>query len=155
MKKKSSMKKAREVVEESQPSMPMSKDKSCVCASCPTSCGSWSLLLLRIVVGIAFIFHGWPKIMAMPGLLGLPGWIGSAIGVIEVLAGIAMIVGIFTKWAGYLLAIIMAVALVFIHIKMGWGSSELPLLLLVSSLTVAWCGPGVWSLHSTCKCCEQ
>lgn len=87
-------------------------------------------------------------------LLGLPGWIGSLVGIVEVLAGLALIIGIWVKWAGYLLALIMVVAIVFAK-KFGWPSIQLDLVLLTAALTIAWCGPGRWSMHEKCGCCKH
>lgn len=135
---------------------PKESCSSCACGSCKSCCcAGWGLMVLRFVVGLVFIFAGWPKILGMPALLGLPGFVGSIVGVIEVLAGIALIVGIMTKWAGYLLAAIMAVAIIGVHLKLGWASVQFPLVLFAAALALAWNGPGVWSLHEKCGCCKD
>lgn len=129
--------------------------KMCICASCPGHCKGWGLMLLRLVVGAIFILAGWPKILGMPVFFGLHGLIGSAVGVVEVLAGIALVVGIWTRWAGYALATVMAVAIIGVHLQQGWGGIRFPLTLFASAFVLAWNGPGKWSLHEKCGCCKE
>jgi putative oxidoreductase len=73
---------------------------------------------------------------------------------IEVLAGIALIVSIWTRWASYLLTVILLVAIVWAK-KFAWPAIELDLVLVGSLLALAWNGPGKWSLHSSCGCCKD
>jgi putative oxidoreductase len=69
----------------------------------------WSLLILRLVVGVIFILHGQMKF----GLWDSAGGTMSAgmltlfkiLSVIEPLFGLAIILGIFANWAALVLAI--------------------------------------------------
>jgi putative oxidoreductase len=74
------------------------------------------LLLLRLALGIIFIWHGYPKLThpnAMQGLFvqhGLPGYFVTVAGVLEVFGGALIILGFLTRIAALLLAMEMAVS---------------------------------------------
>ena len=61
------------------------------------------LLLLRLVLGIIFIWHGYPKLThpnAMHGMFvqhGLPGYFVTVAGVLEVFGGGLIILGFLTR----------------------------------------------------------
>jgi putative oxidoreductase len=116
-----------------------------------------ALLLLRFVLGVIFIDHGYPKLFGhtretMEALvrMGLPGYLAYVSGLIEFFGGCMLIVGLFTRAAGLLLTIELAVGI--------WKAShvvtdltavrtyESPLLLVVSSFVLATLGAGVVSL---------
>jgi putative oxidoreductase len=116
-----------------------------------------ALLLLRLVLGVIFIDHGYPKLFghtreAMEAFvrMGLPGYLAYVSGLIEFFGGCMLIVGLFTRAAGLLLTIELAVGI--------WKAShvatdltavrsyESPLLLVVSSLVLATLGASVVSL---------
>ncbi len=62
----------------------------------------WSLLLLRVVIAVIFIYHGsmkWPLNTESPLFMILA--------IAEPLGGLAMLLGILTRWAGLGLGIIM------------------------------------------------
>src|ERR1700676_5639800 len=75
------------------------------------------LLLLRLTLGIIFIWHGYPKLThpnAMHGFFvqhGLPGYFVTVAGVLEVFGGGLLILGFLTRIGALLLAIEMAVAI--------------------------------------------
>lgn len=112
------------------------------------------LLLIRFAVGLVFLMHGWSKIHNVPGVegmmagFGLPAGTGAFIAWLEVIGGIAMILGVFTRFFGAVFAIEMLVA-VFLTggIAKGYKPHELELFLLLISLGVAFAGSGRWSLY--------
>src|SRR5262249_57371293 len=75
----------------------------------PTSIG---LLFLRVVVGAAFIFHGWPKIQAPFGWMGpdapVPGVLQFLAALAEFAGGIALGVGLLSRLAALGIASTMA-----------------------------------------------
>lgn len=75
-----------------------------------------SLLALRIIVGVIFVYHGWPKLFTSPELLGLNGFVGFLVGAVEVLFGILLILGTGFPWATYPLMVVILVALAFVQI---------------------------------------
>lgn len=120
----------------------------------------WGLFILRVVFGIIFIAHGWAKIGNMDGTigffssLGLPVFTAYLVAWVEFLGGIAVLLGIFSRIAAYLLAITMVVAIFLVKIKAGFlGGYELDLILLASALVIAWSGAGPYSVSGkVCGC---
>ena len=114
---------------------------------------SLGLLALRLVVGAAFIVHGWPKIQ------NPLHWMGDKVNPIlqlcsalaEFGGGIALILGFLTPIAAAALAINMAFALLLVHFPqhhpfVGKGESfELPLVYFGVMVALFATGPGVYS----------
>jgi uncharacterized membrane protein YphA (DoxX/SURF4 family) len=110
------------------------------------------LLILRLAVGVIFIAHGWAKFSGMEDTiaffaqLGMPALFAYVVAAIELVAGIALVVGIYTDLAALLIAGIMTVALVYVKMvtfKLGLlGGYELDLILLAAALTIMFVGPG-------------
>jgi putative oxidoreductase len=120
------------------------------------------LLLLRFIIGLAFIFHGLPKIQNPAGwqtaMMGphafAPPFFQVCAAIAEFFGGIALILGFLTPLAALLLVIDMAVAILFVHIPMGGkfvggqGSFEQPLSYLVAMIMFLFTGPGTISLDA-------
>jgi putative oxidoreductase len=83
--------------------------------------------LLRIVAGFLFTFHGIQKIFGLltesQPPLGSQLWIG---GVIELVAGILVMVGFQTRWAAFIASGTMAVAYFQFHWKFQFGPEFFP-----------------------------
>jgi len=79
------------------------------------------LLMVRLVMGTAFILHGWGKVQTpfswMPGG-NTPGYLQAAAAFSEFGGGIALILGVLTPVAAVLLAITMAEAVRY-HCRRG------------------------------------
>lgn len=139
--------------------------KSCMCGSCKSCCcAGWGLMLLRLAIGVFFIIHGMQKFLALSVIegffssFGFWPWLAIPVAAIEVLGGLALVVGIWTKWASYLLALVITVAFVKVYLlagKAGLVVTELHVLYFTSLLVLAWNGPGVFSLHNKCGCCKD
>jgi putative oxidoreductase len=63
-------------------------------------------LPIRVLAGIAFIIHGLPKLSNIAGtehffanMVGLPAALALPVGLLEVIGGIALVVGILTRIA--------------------------------------------------------
>lgn len=119
----------------------------------------WGMLPLRIVVGLVFLMHGGQKLFIfglagtadIMGKLGLPLPIVCAAIVIavELLGGLAILLGVFARVAGALLAFEMVVAIIVARVHGGFFAPygyEFELTLLGASLTFALNGPGRMSL---------
>jgi putative oxidoreductase len=114
------------------------------------------LLLLRIVLGLIFFSHGYPKLAhsgaGMQGFFvqhGLPGYFVYISGVLEVFGGMLLVLGLFTRAAALLLAIEMGVAIWKVHSSGGYlaiHNYEFPLALLAASFALATVGAGLVSL---------
>jgi putative oxidoreductase len=114
----------------------------------------WSLLPLRIVVGVVFLVHGGQKLFVL-GLDGFAGFLGKlgiepplfwsvVVIAVELLGGIAVLAGFLTRWAALFLAVDMLVAIFTVHLPRGFfgdkGGYEFPLTLLGACLTILLAG---------------
>ncbi|HXX45627.1 MAG TPA: DoxX family protein [Candidatus Acidoferrales bacterium] len=115
-----------------------------------------ALLLLRLALGVIFVYHGYPKLFghtreAVQGFvrLGFPGYFAYISGLIEFFGGCMLIAGLFTRVAGLLLTIEMAIGIWKVgHLAadpMAVRSYETPLVLAVSAFVLATLGAGVVS----------
>jgi putative oxidoreductase len=128
----------------------------------------WGMLPLRVVVGLVFLMHGGQKLFVfglagtadIMGKLGLPLPVVSATVVIavELLGGLAILLGVFARGAGALLAVEMVVAILVARFHGGFFAPygyEFELTLLGACLTFAFAGPGrvsfeeIWHRSST------
>lgn len=83
--------------------------------------------LLRAVTGAMFCFHGVQKVFGVLSefrpAMGSQIWVG---GLIELLGGIAVMLGVRTRWAAFLCSGTMAVAYFQFHWKLQLGPSFFP-----------------------------
>lgn len=127
-------------------------------ASGHSTFASFSLLLLRLVTGLAFMFHGWPKIQNPFGWAGpdaaIPGFLLGLAALSEFGGGLAWILGLLTPLASLGIGITMAVAVSFHAFARGdpfvsltGGSSyELAAAYLCVALLLLAAGPGRFSI---------
>ena len=121
---------------------------------------NWGMLPLRIAVGLVFLMHGGQKLFIfgldgtadIMGKLGLPlPLICAAIVVaVELLGGLAVLLGVFARLAGALLAFEMVIAIIVARLHGGFFAPygyEFELTLLAACLTFALSGPGRVSLE--------
>lgn len=116
--------------------------------------GDVALLLIRVVAGLAFMFHGWGKIQSPFDWMGpdgfAPGVLQALAAVSEFGGGLAWILGLLTPLASLGIAGTMVVA-VYMHavmrgdpfVAVGGGSSfELALVYLVVAVLLIALSPG-------------
>ncbi|MER7500005.1 DoxX family protein [Nonomuraea pusilla] len=121
-----------------------------------------ALLLARVAVGAVFLVHGYQKFATM-GIAGttqffqsagvpLPGVAAPVVAVLEVVGGLALILGAALPVAGALLALDMLGAVVFVHGQNGFaageGGYEFVLTLAAASLAVGFTGGGALALDT-------
>jgi putative oxidoreductase len=120
---------------------------------------SLGIAVLRIVVGIVFLAHGYQKVFkfgfhGVAGMLGhmgipLPAVAAVVLMIVEFVGGILLVTGLATRLPAALLAIDMVVAISAVHAKNGFfnpGGVEFPLTLLAACICLALSGGGAASL---------
>lgn len=113
------------------------------------------LSLLRIVAGLMFIQHGTQKIFGFPAAARGPFELVSQMGiggVLELVGGILIVLGLFTRPVAFLLSGMMAVAYFQFHAVSSLyplvNGGELAALYCLVFLYLSFAGPGVWALDS-------
>jgi putative oxidoreductase len=124
--------------------------------------GDWGLVPLRLVVGLVFMVHGAQKLFVF-GLGGAAGFMAKVgiplpflaavvVTAVELLGGLALILGLGTRLAAALLAFDMLVAILVVKLSAGFvGGYEFELTLLGASLSLALLGAGPVSLRTICS----
>jgi putative oxidoreductase len=115
-------------------------------------------VLLRVIVGIVAVLHGWPKLKSLSPFiervakLGLPfpAAFATAAALSEFLGGILLLVGLFTRYAALCFGCTMAMAVFKVHWINGFYSQnkgyEYPLVLLVGCVSLLLTGAGPVSI---------
>lgn len=126
---------------------------------------NYGVTTLRISLGLVLIAHSlWLKlvIFTLPGTaaffesIGLPGVAAYAVFLVEAITGIALVLGIESRWAALIAIPVMAGA-TWAHAANGWlftnagGGWEYPLLLMVATAAQALLGDGALALRRSSK----
>jgi putative oxidoreductase len=116
-----------------------------------------ALLILRLVLGIIMIGHGYPKVFGglhhhvqMVSSLGLPGWLAYVSAAAEFLGGILVILGLLTRCAALAITIDLVVAIVKVHWHnglLGNGGYQFPLALAAIAFALIFLGAGPIALE--------
>jgi putative oxidoreductase len=116
-----------------------------------------ALLILRLVLGIIMIGHGYSKVFGglhhhvqMVSSLGLPGWLAYFSAAAEFFGGILVILGLLTRFAALAIAIDMVVAIVKVHWHnglLGNGGYQFPLALAAIAFALIFLGAGPMALE--------
>ena len=125
----------------------------------------WGVFLLRLVLGVAMIYNGWDKVYPEGGFhaghstitaldhfckfvvtLGLPYWLGYVSAFVEVVGGLCLILGLFTRFFGLLIAGNMLVAIATVNRHHGYTGSQYSIALTAIALVLLLTGPGRWAL---------
>lgn len=115
---------------------------------------NWALLLVRILLGIILIYHGWPKIKDLAktakdfASMGFkPGkfW-GTLVALLEFVGGIFIIAGFLTQVIAVLLFVQFLVILLTLKRQASFEDIEFDLLILGVSALVATLGAGPYSI---------
>ena len=93
--------------------------------------GKWALLPLRLMIGYGFMAHGWAKLSRGPDgfakllhQIGAPApevtaWVST---LIELLGGLAILVGAFVAVVSVPLIVMMLVAMFTVHLRYGFSA---------------------------------
>lgn len=110
--------------------------------------------LLRIVSGLLFLEHGTGKIIGFPAALPfidkMPAGLLYFTGTMELVGGILIVLGVFTRPVAFVLSGFMAVAYFMAHVPMSFfpaiNYGEPAVLFCFVFLWLAAAGPGPWSI---------
>jgi putative oxidoreductase len=116
------------------------------------------LLVLRIVLGVIFVGHGYHKVNGhMQEFAGhvasmhIPAWLGYVATFTEFLGGILIMLGLFTRFVAVGLLIDMIVAIAKVHWPhglIGTGGYEFPLSLAAIAFSLIFFGAGPIAIDS-------
>jgi putative oxidoreductase len=113
------------------------------------------LAVLRIVAGLLFLEHATMKFFAFPAPFPMPGPLPPllmAAGVIELVTGVLIALGLFTRIAAFIASGEMAVGYFMMHAsKSFWpavNQGETAILFCFVFLYLAAAGPGAWSIDN-------
>jgi putative oxidoreductase len=117
--------------------------------------------LLRVVLGVTFLIHGAAKFQGgienTAGFfesLGLPGFTAYIVALIELVGGLAMVLGVGTRIISVLFAVVLAVAIVKVKLAGGFlgngqmAGYELDLALLAVSIFLAITNKSLFALDN-------
>ena len=117
-----------------------------------------ALLGLRLVLGLIFLVHGYPKLVhPTDGMReffvshGLPAYFLGVSGILECFGALLLFVGLFARPAALLLAAEMAVAIWKVHSAQGImvvKNYEFPLAVAAGCFVLATIGAGLFSLDN-------
>lgn len=116
-----------------------------------------ALLLLRLGLGIIFMYHGFPKLFTHTRealqtfpRMGFPSYFVYIAGIVEFFGGGLLILGLFTRMAALLIAGEMAIAIWKVHLPQGGvmavSNYQFPLALAVAAFALVAVGAGTISL---------
>lgn len=122
----------------------------------------YGVTLLRVSLGTMWIAHALLKwlVFSLPGTaayfvsVGLPGWLAYPVFLAELLGGVALVLGIYTRQVALALVPIM-VGATFVHIGNGWthtspgGGWEYPLFLTIASVALGLLGDGALAVRQS------
>jgi putative oxidoreductase len=128
----------------------------------PATLSPHLLSLLRVMSGLLFLEHGTSKVLNFPPsphpahfeLFTMPGFSGA----LELVGGILLVLGLFTRVTAFILSGEMAVAYFMVHapksfypIAGGGNGGELAVLYCFVFLYLAAAGAGPWSLDGVIR----
>jgi putative oxidoreductase len=118
----------------------------------------YALALLRIMSGLIFLEHGTQKFLGFPaGEAAGSGWAlnnpAAFAGIVELVAGILITIGLFTRPAAFVASGTMAVAYWMAHAPQNAfpvnNGGDAAILYCFAFLYVMFAGPGAWSVDGT------
>lgn len=128
-----------------------------------TSTAPYAALILRVSLGVMFLAHVALKIFVftVPGFvgyfasLGMPAILAYGVIAVELLGGIALILGIYAPWVALPLALEMVGTIVAVHGANGWmftnkgGGWEYPAFWAIGLVVLYLLGDGAMALKPT------
>lgn len=116
-------------------------------------------LILRIVLGLTFFVHGLVKfqggienIVGWFESIGLPGFLAYGVALIEIIGGLALVLGLFSRVVSGLLALLMVGAILKVKLAVGFlgngqmAGYELDIAFLAMALVILITGSKAYAL---------
>lgn len=128
-----------------------------------TARAPYAALMLRVASGVLFLMHGLYLKVAVFGMsgtgqffrsMGLPEWFAWVVMLYEAIGGLALILGLSTRWVAMFLGVHLLFAAYLGHASNGWlfsnkgGGWEFPVFWAVACFAIALMGPGAHSLQA-------
>lgn len=121
----------------------------------------YGIALLRVSLGVMWIAHALLKwiVFTLPGTakffesVGFAGWLAYPVFAVELIGGIALVLGIYARQVALALVPVMAVA-ASVHFANGWvhtspgGGWEYPVFLIAALTALGLLGDGAFALRS-------
>ena len=122
---------------------------------------AYAPLVIRLALAVIFIYHGFGKVFGAGGFgtawnpHGMPAVVQVLVAWGELLSGVAMLLGLFTRLAGVVIIVVMAGAIVLVHGQNGFDimnmGFEYNFALIAMALSVILSGPGALAIESKKK----
>lgn len=115
--------------------------------------GEQTYAVLRIIAGFLFFFHGTQKLVGFPlPAPEAPAFIIYGAGIIELVGGILVMIGFYTRWAAFVCSGLMAVAYWMAHGTQALfpiaNQGELSALYCFVFLCISSRGAGMWAVDA-------
>ncbi len=131
----------------------------------PTTAADYGALILRVALGVLFLAHDAVKIFIFTPAgtvgffhsLGLPAEFAYLVMTAELLGGLMLIFGIWTRWVALTLIPLLLGTIVFVHGANGWlftnngGGWEYPAFWSIALLVQALIGDGVMAVRPSLR----
>lgn len=128
------------------------------------SAAGYGVTLLRVSLGVMWLAHALLKlfVFSLPGTakffesIGYPGFLAYPVFGVELLGGVALIIGLYARQVALALVPVMLVAL-SVHFGNGWvhtspgGGWEYPLFLVVASIALWLLGDGAFAARRSAR----
>lgn len=125
-----------------------------------SSSAPYGVTLLRVSLGVMWVAHALLKLLVftLPGTaqffasIGLPGFLAYPVFAVELLGGLALVLGVYARQMALALVPVMAVA-AWVHVPNGWvhtsagGGWEYHVFLIAASLSLWLLGDGAAALR--------
>ena len=114
------------------------------------------LAILRVALGVIFIYHGYPKLVRADAMMrqfyvqhGFPGYFVGLTGILECVGGVLLLIGLFARPAALLLAAEMLIAIwkvKMVHGVFAVNEYQFELALAAACVALATVGAGTLSV---------
>ena len=124
----------------------------------------YAAFVLRLALGIMFIAHGLTKVFVFSPAgtagffesVGFPGFLAYPVIAFEVIGGVLLVLGVYTRWIAAL-AVVQLFMAATVHFGNGWsftnanGGWEYPIYLSATALVVALLGDGRFAMKPSTR----